>query len=574
MPFGDKKMTTSATPPFFPGNSHSTDPTGGSRDLLANTKKLVAQGHTRLYSNGALGMPMTSIHIVPPVPDTFNLATRLAFARTRHTFAICIRSVRGSMDCARSGLRISRSMAGALRQGTHQIVEIGRAIARSGLRKARASFQTIRAAVKISLGHAATVSQTVRTAGYTVANNARATGARISALTDSSSARQWADARTTAGRNYDARLGSSRRHAVNARQYFVNGYATLADRAGLRLRKIKSALSNAKFVRAYRMANNWRAQLSRSLSRVFVDATSLSNYTSGIKGSFYKAGHEVQQQHDTGYTFALLKSLRWIIQAILWDAAIKPVTKICLASVGYLLVNFLIFPAHFFINASIATSITLLQFAWRLAALMYEIAAPCVIAVKMGLFSIFELLSGLVLAGGSLIVGLMASMGTYALGKAAALLIAIGGYVAGKAIQYLGAPLFYFCLALGGSALGVLVGAATAVGGMIAAVGGLAAEVALRIVGSLAAGGVLVGGYVVSIIAGITLGAYRLAKTVVIPLIYQLLAGFIIFYCTLVQVCAHVVLAVADMLYLILSLEGPRWVWFAARPSTDARDIS
>jgi hypothetical protein len=58
---------------------------------------------------------------------------------------------------------------------------------------------------------------------------------------------------------------------------------------------------------------------------------------------------------------------------------------------------------------------------------------------------------------------------------------------------------------------------------------------------------------------------YQLSKAVVVPTGYQLGSGIVLSYETLAQVSAHSILAVSDCAYMVLSLEGPRWVLYAVK---------
>jgi hypothetical protein len=50
-----------------------------------------------------------------------------------------------------------------------------------------------------------------------------------------------------------------------------------------------------------------------------------------------------------------------------------------------------------------------------------------------------------------------------------------------------------------------------------------------------------------------------------VPAGYELGGGIVLGYGTTSQLAAHSVLAVADASYLVLSLEGPRWVIYAVK---------
>lgn len=529
------------------------------RDPLKNTKKLAVAGHTTLYNDGAFEI-LTTIHIVPPGPGTFALALQMAGGRARRSFEESIARARESVSLARAGMKITRNIAVALQQGTSDIASGARAVTRFGTRMAGSSLRRIRSTVNASRTYSSKVFHSTMQAGDELARGSLLAGGAISKGTSNTLARMWAATIHLARRTAQASRRASRRHAADAREQFVKDYAALPAKFGEHLKNIAECVSPRKFIGVYQNANRKRAGLSRELSHLFVDTIRGNHYTNDIKTSFRKARSELSAQHDTGYTFALLKALRWIMQGILWDAAIKPVVKMTGALLGYAIVNIVIFPVRLALNASVAVILAAVQAISNSVVLVYEIIVPSASAAAVGLFSVVVLIGGQLLAGGELLVGAVATAGTYVVGKMTAVVIASGGYVVGKIVQYVGAPLFTVCIAVGGSMFGVVVGAATAVAGSLIVIAGVTGEMITQITGHVAAGSVLVGGFIAAVIAGAVLGAYELIKAVVVPVIYELGAGLIIIYSILLQLSAHVVLAVADVAYLLLSLEGARWV--------------
>src|SRR5512136_3300484 len=71
--------------------------THGGDDPLKYTKKLVAEGHSTLYSNGAFEVPNTSIKLIPPAPDTMALVAELAGIRAQQSFELSIKKAADSV---------------------------------------------------------------------------------------------------------------------------------------------------------------------------------------------------------------------------------------------------------------------------------------------------------------------------------------------------------------------------------------------------------------------------------------------------------------------------------------------
>lgn len=538
------------------------------KDPLQNTKKLAAEGHATLYNNGAFAIPMTTIHIIPPGPDAIGLASEMAGMRARQSLEESVKHARESVGFTQAGIKKSGEAALATHQITSKIAGDAREVTRFGANMAGSSPRMISDSAGASITYAGKTFHSTMEAGDELAQGSLTMGGNISEGSSSTAVKILTGTIDLASSTSKASLGASGRHASYAGERFVKGYAAVPAKLKDRGKNVAESASLGNFVKAYQSSNEWRAKQSGKFSDIFVDTT--GNYTADINASFREAGRELSENsRETGYTLALLKSLRWVMQGILWDATIKPVGKITGASLGYISVNAVAFPALVTVKEGVAIANVAVQVTWNSAASAYEITAPSATAAVVGLFSVVEMAAGQVLAGGELVAGSAISAGTYGVGKTTAAATATGGYVAGKTVKYIGAPLSSIGVLAGGSTLGVVAGTATAVTGSGLAVAGVAGEAATQITGNLAAGTVLVGGSTVSVVAGTALGTYELAKAVVVPAGYELGAGLVLGYGTLSQLSAQAVLAVADASYMVLSLEGPNWVLYAVKGNVD-----
>ena len=140
-----------------------------------------------------------------------------------------------------------------------------------------------------------------------------------------------------------------------------------------------------------------------------------------------------------------------------------------------------------------------------------------------------------------------------------------GSSISGKTVQYIGVPVTAAGVTLGTGTVGVVAGGAGVIAGSTVAVGGEVVSVTSQAFGTVLAGTTLVAGTTTSVVAGTTVGVYELTKAVVVPAGYELGGGIVLGYGTVSQLAAHSVLAVADASYLVLSLEGPRWVVYAVK---------
>lgn len=533
-------------------------------DPLQYTKKLVAEGHATLYNNGAFQVPMTTIHIIPPGPSTLELASEMAGLRARQSFQESIKHARESASFAHAGVEKTERAALAVKKGTAEIAEGARGVTRYGANMVGSSPRMAYDMIGASVTYAGKAYTATSQAGESLAEGSLTAGGKISEGTTDVTKKLWAGTLSLAKKTSEGSRAASGRHLSYASERFVKGYAALPDKLGQRVNAVSESASLEKFVDAYRRSNEWRSEQSGKMTDVIVETG--SNYTKDIKESFSAASREFQQDRST---FGMLKSLRWVVQGIFWDATIKPAGKLAGASLGYVTVNAVAFPAMVTVKEGVAVANVAVQVTWNSAASVYDVTAPTATAALAGLFSAVELVGGQVLAGGELATGAVATAGTYGVGKTTAAATAGGGYLTGKTVQYVGAPLSTVGVAAGGSAIGVVAGATSAVAGTGVAAAGAAGETVTQVTGNVAAGTVLIGGTTVSVVAGTALGTYELSKAVVAPAGYELGAGLVLGYGTLSQLSAQAVLAVSDASYMVLSLEGPNWVLYAVKGTLD-----
>ena len=160
--------------------------------------------------------------------------------------------------------------------------------------------------------------------------------------------------------------------------------------------------------------------------------------------------------------------------------------------------------------------------------------------------------------------GKLAGLGVRGAGKVAGLTVKGTGY-AGAGLQYIGIPVAAAGITITGGIVGTAVGTAGAITGGTVRIVGETGAAATQVFGNAIAGTVLAGGTAISTAAGTAAGVYQLSKAVVVPAGYELGSGIVLSYGTLSHIAAHSILAVADASYMVLSLEGPRWVLYAVK---------
>jgi hypothetical protein len=410
---------------------------------------------------------------------------------------------------------------------------------------------------------------------------------------------------------------------------FVRGYAAVPAKMKKRTGEMGDSLTDAQFGAIVREANEKRKKWTKPTVDLMSDTT--GNYTANVSESFRKAGKELSACSTTGLSFGVLKSLRWVLQGILWDATIEPLSKMTAASVGYIGVNCLAFPTMVVAGEGTATTKLAIEVAWDTAKMGYDLVAPTGIAAVAGVYGLLDytgshaaagavavlgtaagageaglskaagvavkgggyvaagttatvgtvagvseaVLSkptgvlvkggGYAAAGATAVVGTAAGVGEVALSKVSGIVIKGAGYAAGKGVEYIGVPLASAGIAVAGGTIGTAVGGVGIASGSAVVIAGETGYATTQVFGNTIAGTTLVGGTAVSTAGGAAYGVYELSKAVVVPAGYELGGGLVVSYETLSHIAAHSILAVSDCAYVVLSLEGPRWVLYAIK---------
>ncbi|MDH5613361.1 MAG: hypothetical protein OEY66_12995, partial [Gammaproteobacteria bacterium] len=244
---------------------------------------------------------------------------------------------------------------------------------------------------------------------------------------------------------------------------------------------------------------------------------------------------------------------------------VKPVTKIGAGSVGYIAVNLAAFPAMVVVQEGIAVTNLAIEVTWNTVGATYDLVAPSAKAAVASIYSLFQFTAGNVVAGTTAAGVATLGGGSVITGQVAGNAVKGIGYISGKTVQYMGVPVAAAGVTLGAGTVGVVAGGAGVITGSTLVVGGEAVSVTSQVFGNVLAGTTLVAGTTASVVAGTTVGVYELSKAIVVPASYELGGGIVLGYGTVSQLGAHSVLAVADASYLVLSLEGPRWVIYAVK---------
>jgi len=139
------------------------------------------------------------------------------------------------------------------------------------------------------------------------------------------------------------------------------------------------------------------------------------------------------------------------------------------------------------------------------------------------------------------------------------------GKIQRGAIDLVGVPLVSVGIPAVGAGVGIAVGGAGLVAGPTFLAVGESTAAGGYAFGTVLSGATLVAGTGASAVAATAVAAYEVGKMVTVPPSYTLGSGIVLGFGHLVQLSAQTVLAASDMAYLVLSLEGPRWVIYAVQ---------
>ena len=543
----------------------SCSTTGSADDPLKYTRKLTKEGHASLYNNGAFQVPATEIKLIPAGESATDLAFEMMGMRARQSFLTSIKNAADSVYLIPKGSKLSLDYAKNIQSGGEQVAEgvtnvtrpigvliVDRSIYTGKQLTLEAWDLGKKSAIEMNRYGIAIEKGGVR-GGEIIADTMTDVGTRVIK-------KSWALTKNIS----DVSNTAAKKSLLYASDEFIKGYVAVPGKLSRRAKDVAGAAELSDFTEGVTDANTIREEYSEVMTDLVVDAA--GSYVDDVKESFNKAGEAFTESVGvTGFGLALLKSSRWVLQGILWDGLIKPVTKLGAGSVGYIAVNLAAFPVMVVVNEGVAVTNLAVEVTWNTVGATYDLVAPSTKAAVASIYSLFQFTAGNVAAGTAGVGVATLGGGSVLTGQVVGNTVKGIGYISGKTVQYIGVPVTAAGVTLGTGTVGVVAGGAGVIAGSTVAVGGEVVSVTSQAFGTVLAGTTLVAGTTASVVAGTTVGVYELTKAVVVPAGYELGGGIVLGYGTVSQLAAHSVLAVADASYLVLSLEGPRWVVYAVK---------
>lgn len=541
-------------------------------DPLKYSRKLISEGHSSLYNNGAFAVPYTEIKIIPAGDKPIELAQEMMGMRARQSFLTSIKNAADAVYIIPAGTALSVDYAKDISAGSstvgNSITDVTRGsgvyiISRSasmGKNMALESWQYGRA-----------TASAMNQMGINLEQYSLQSGADVATLFTDAGSSTIDKSLDKAGELAASASSGARKSLQTAGNRFIKGYVAVPEKLSQRGDKIADAARLKHFSDGMDDSLAFRSQYSGVFSNLVTDTT--RHYVADVSGSFKNARQAFNEDLDeTGFGLALLRASRWVLQGVLWDGLVEPISKLGAGSVGYVSVNLVAFPVMVVAEEGKAVTKLAVEVTWNSAGASYDVVAPTATAAVASVYSIFQFTGGHLAAGATATGGSLLGATEVAAGQVVGNSIKGVGYVSGKTVQYVGVPLTAAGVTLGAGSMGVVAGTAGTVTGSTVVISGEAAALTTKAFGNIIAGTTAVAGTTASVAAGTTVGVYELSKAIVVPAGYELGGGIVLGYGATSQLAAHSVLAVADASYLVLSLEGPRWVVYSVKGNLGSGD--
>ncbi len=527
-------------------------------DPLKNSKKLIGEGHKSLYFQGAVPLAGTSIKFIPPMEEgeIFLLGRRVGFAKQE--FSKAFQKAKESVIVVKEGTKTSWSYAENVSESGNDAVSY---------------LQDSATLPGIYIMYVSNAK------AYGLIGGSFEAGKKAHAdvIKNSEQLRKdwdaWAEDRFKDAEQkekspeFKARMKSYNQTFKDSFESFVIGYVDMDESLKSAWEDSYEEIEGGTFKNSFSTVTDIRNDISKGISDLWTET--IFNYGNTAKNELKSAGKDIESIADgEGLSFSLLKAFAKTTKAIFYDSIIAPIGKISILSVGYIAVNTVVYPAAV-ITVGATTGVYVLAETITVAGKgTVYIVAPNVKLALGALLGSTEIVLGE--SYESLKAGGNAS--SYVARKTSKYSTKGAGILTEKSGKYLLAPISLIGVTTTQSILGGgLAVTGTTAGGAITAtsagvqtttyVGTKAASATVGTVGTVASFG-----------TGTAFGIYYLAKSAGIPVGVGLGSGVVASYEVISQLSAHSILAVADCSYLVLSLEGGKWVVYGVKDVTNKAD--
>jgi hypothetical protein len=523
-------------------------------DPLKNSKKIISSGHKSLYYNGAFEVKGTSLKLIPAFSEAevFIAKQRLSFAK--EAFSENIQKAEESVVILKEGKNLSFKVGDKIsKEGEDLIAKLNETSNEQGT-------IVIKKSLAESYGLIGEAPKAFNETHKSVIEESKLLRKKMDEYSDELSSKDFS---TTETSNLSERVIAYKKDLSDDVNKFVIGYINLDDyliksyqESVENLNKKSSFSDLSGDIEKFIFETN--DKLSSKLKEIQID------YGKGTIQEFKEASNEIEKiDQGEWVSFAVLKAFTRATKGIFYDGLLKPFTEIGAVSVGYVGVNS-IWPIAIVGGGAV-----------KLTKVMVEV-------LKVGTEGTIYLIAPtarLALAGLVTNSKFIATESYKAADKSArstansSLFIAskvtkASGIITENSGTYILAPI----LAAGAFTGKTLQGAGIAISGTFSggavSLGTETASLTTKLTTKTADYTVSGVGTGISGIISLGFGAYYVGKAVGVPTGVTLKGGVVLSYEMIAQISAHSLLAVSDFSYLVLSMEGEKWVVYAIKDTS------
>jgi hypothetical protein len=548
----------------------SKESKGSEEDPLRNTKKLVREGHTSLYKNGAFPVGSTSIKFIPPGEEAeiFIQGRRYGFAKA--SFQESLKKAAESVVVLKEGHELSYRLANESSEASIALSkELRDSMALPGyyvMKKAQADALGIGGnSWSRGLKYYKSIQEESDRLSYILFES----GVNLKHSTNDEenlrkNEKEKQSKKDEKRKRREAKILQQKIQEETGK--FIIGYTDLGSNLSKRTEKLVEDLTNGEIKKDFKDWESFREKFSEEVLDGITD--SWIGVSEKFQQGFRNAGSELEKvESGAGLSWAILKAIAITTKTLLVDSFFQPIGETIIHSIGYVVMNSVAYPVGLVTISGKTVAVVLVEIVEYGASGVIDVVAPS------GRFALAGIIGGAdILASG---VGNTTKKSFQATSeissgvtKRAGVASLYGAGVMTKATgNYLVAPI--------GLGVGVteesLMGLAsytfdTGTGATLATTGSVLSVTSLG-AGQATAGVVYVGGTVVS--AGVAggFGVYYVSKAVGVPSGVYIGSGVVMSYEMTTQLAAHTILAASDMTYLVLSLEGGKWILYGVKQS-------
>lgn len=540
-------------------------------DPLKNTKKLVKEGHTSLYKNGAFQLPSTQLYLVPPGPGPVELASDLMGVKAKASFRLALQAAKDSVEVVSIGTKYTFEMAkaqseagkvarkyiqSASRPASKLIVlktsEAGQEIIGQAWDTGEQTKKYNKKLIKSLADDRKNIETTRITIRKSIDNGSQELNEKSKLITEQS--------------NTNFVKGLSK-----AKDKWILGYATIDKNLDKNKKDFESKKSVDRFVKTAKETEIERKKTSNEIYYIFDGSFKKAKEDSLT--DFESAEKEFTTGSNTyGYTLATLRALGWWLKGTVWNYGFAA-GKTMVSGVGYVLYNGIVYPVVVSSKQAINSVILAVEYSQLQSSNTYEYVAPTASLALAGILLSAKSVVGYSEAAAyktaaiaTKNLGPVVTEGATTVGKTAV-------FATEKSIQYVAVPLTAAAVTTATAITGAVVISGGYLAGGVTYAGGETAAYAADGIAKTSAATVATVGTTTSVVTGAAIGVFEVGQAIVVPPTLALSSGVVLTYGLASQVSAQAILSVADAAYLVLSLEGGKYVVYAVKglvdPETD-----